>query len=83
VLTTTTKTINWTGHSGQQYQYSIYSIETSFKNEGGNYVYAKEVSPDRWTPLYIGQASSLGARLSNHEKESEARRYGASHTLLK
>lgn len=72
-------TINWPGQSGAQYQHWIHPIGTSFKDEGGNYVYAKETSPGQWAPLYIGQTNSLKVRLGNHETEAQCKRDGATH----
>lgn len=73
------KTVLWPGQSGKEYKYWIYPIGTTFTDKAGNYVFAKETSPGRWSPVYIGQTNSLSARLSNHEKESCAKRNGATH----
>jgi excinuclease UvrABC nuclease subunit len=73
------QTIDWTGQSGVPYTHTIYPIDTTFNDAPGNYVFAKEGSPGRWTPLYIGQTKSLKDRLSNHEKEDCARKRGATH----
>ena len=72
-------TIMWPGQSGKQYQYWIYLIGTSFKEEPGNYIFAKETSTGRWTPCYIGQTENLNQRLGDHEKEACAERHGATH----
>ena len=61
-------TINWNGSSGKAYKYWIYKIGTQFKDEPGNYVFAKETSPKRWSPVYIGETDSLARRIPNHEK---------------
>jgi predicted GIY-YIG superfamily endonuclease len=71
--------IYWEGQSGKKYGYWIHPIGTSFKDAPGNYIYAKETQPGRWKPLYIGQTSSLKDRLGDHEKESCAKRNGATH----
>ena len=71
--------IYWEGKSGEKYGYWIYKLSTTFKDEPGNYIYAKETSANRWTPIYNGQTSSLQDRLANHEKESCAKRNGATH----
>jgi predicted GIY-YIG superfamily endonuclease len=73
-----TDSINWAGKSGNLYQYWIYPIDTSFKSSPGNYIYTKHNGVG-WVPLYMGQTVDLAARLSNHEKDSEARRNGATH----
>ena len=72
-------TIKWRGASGQKYKYWIYLIGVNFKDEPGNYIYAKETEPRHWSPLYIGQASSLRDRLADHEKEACAVNNGAKH----
>ena len=60
--------------------YWIYPIDTGFTNDdGGNYIFAKETSPNKWAPQYIGQTSNLKQRLEDHEKETCARRNSATH----
>lgn len=71
--------IVWEGQSGKTYSYWIHKIGTVFKDTPGNYIFAKEVSPGRWKPIYIGQTSSLPDRLGSHEKEDCATRNGATH----
>lgn len=71
--------IYWPGQSGKKYLYGVYEIETSFKDVPGNYIYAKKNNSGNWTPLYIGQTENLGQRLEDHEEESCAKRYGATH----
>jgi predicted GIY-YIG superfamily endonuclease len=73
-----TDSIQWPGKSGAQYQYWIHPLGTTFKSTPGNYIYAKLTSAG-WVPLYVGQTGDLSARLANHEKDSEARRNGATH----
>lgn len=72
-------TILWPGKSGNTYKYWIYPIGTEFVDSPGNYIFAKETQPGHWAPIYIGQTNSLKTRLANHEKESCARRNGATH----
>jgi len=74
-----TLTIRWPGLSGKVYEYEIHIIGTSFKNEPGNYIFAKETTTGKWTPCYIGQTEDLNQRLGDHEKEACARRQGATH----
>ena len=74
-----TADIQWEGASGKKYGYWIYKIGTTFKDEPGNYIYAKESSPNRWRPVYIGETGSLRDRLADHEKEDCATRNGATH----
>jgi hypothetical protein len=78
-MTTTTATIEWPGLSGNSYRYEIYRIGTPLKALGGNYVFAKETSPGRWTPVYIGQTANLSERFDNHHKAACVKRHGATH----
>ena len=73
------RTIMWAGASDKQYKYWITGMDVSFKDQPGNYIFAKETSPDRWIPLYIGETESLKDRLPNHEKLPCVRRYGGTH----
>lgn len=73
------QTIMWPGISGKQYKYWIHPINTSFKDEPGNYIFAKKTSSGEWTPIYIGETGSLKDRLSNHNKMSCISRYGGTH----
>ena len=76
---TDTKTINWTGKSGRQYLYYIYPIGSTFKAVPGNYIFAKETSPGRYRPIYIGETEDLSERFDNHHKMACIRREGATH----
>ena len=69
----------WSGLSGEKYKYWIHPLGTTFKALPGNYIFAKETSPDHWLPVYIGQTESLRDRLGGHEKEACAKRNGATH----
>ena len=72
-------TCTWTGASGQPYQYWIYPIGAGWKNAPGNYIFAKETSPGKWTPVYIGETEDLSQRLPNHDKLPLVARYGGTH----
>jgi excinuclease UvrABC nuclease subunit len=61
--------IKWRGESGKGYDYWAYPINTTFKDEPGNYIYAKRNPAGNWQAVYIGQTSSLSQRLASHEKE--------------
>lgn len=74
-----TPTIEWPGQSDTKYKYWIYPIGSSFINKPGGYVFAKEVRPGHWAPIYVGQTDDLGRRLASHEKEEKAKRQGATH----
>lgn len=72
-------TIEWTGASGRTYKHWIYKLPPNFKAEPGNYVFAREVSPGRWAPVYIGETADLSERFDAHHKAECIRRNGATH----
>lgn len=74
--------IKWQGESGKQYDYWVYPITTTFKDEPGNYIYAKRNSAGNWQAVYIGQTSSLSQRLASHEKEQSVIRHGGATHIL-
>lgn len=74
-----TQTIDWEGRSGTKYKYWIHPIGTLFKEAPGNYIFAKEIRPGYWSPVYIGQTKNLSDRLADHEKGACAKRGGATH----
>lgn len=59
--------------------YHILPIGASFKEEAGNYAFAKETKPGFWKAVYFGQTKNLNQRHDNHEKEDCATRNGATH----
>jgi hypothetical protein len=73
------KIIMWPGASGKQYKYWIHPLNTTFKDSPGNYIFAKETSPARWKPIYIGETDNLRNRISNHEKMPCIKRHGDIH----
>jgi hypothetical protein len=75
----TSATINWAGQSGKAYVHWIYPLGTVFDPVAGNYVFAKEVTPNHWSPVYIGQTSDLSVRFDNHHALQCAKRNGATH----
>ncbi len=60
------QTFTWTGKSGLSYQYQIYPMGTSLNDLPGNYVFARESSPNRWAAVYIGQTENLRTGLPRH-----------------
>jgi hypothetical protein len=74
------ETVELRGGLGQ-YKYWAYPINTTFKDEPGNYAYAKRNHAGRWDVVYVGQTSSLSQRLASHDAEQTAIRFGATHIL--
>ena len=73
------ETVLWPGASGEQFKYWVYTIGASFKEEAGNYIFAKKTLDGRCTPIYIGETNNLQTSLPNHEKLSCVRRNGGTH----
>jgi len=73
------QTILWPGDSGKKYQYWIHPMGTVLKDSPGNYIFAKESSPGRWSPVYIGETDSLKNRLTGHDKLPCVNRNGGTH----
>jgi hypothetical protein len=72
-------TYNWPGHSGKEYPYEVYSLDTILRPVPGNYIYAKLVSAGDWSPVYIAQTRDLHQRLEGHVTLQEAIDNGATH----
>ena len=59
----------WTGASGKEYMYKIYSVEgTTWNDVPGNYIFAKLSKPHTWKAIYIGETESLKDRIPNHNE---------------
>jgi hypothetical protein len=69
----------WVGASGKNYEYEIYSMNTTWNDVPGNYIFAKETSPHRWVAVYIGETESFKDRLPNHNELSCIQRNGGTH----
>jgi len=74
--------IDWAGKSGSSYRYWFLASLSAekIKAEAGNYIFAKRLPNGNYSPLYIGQAENLKARLPNHDRWGDAKRAGATHT---
>jgi hypothetical protein len=73
--------IDWPGISGNTYRYWFSAFTDSFKDEGGNYMFVRQLQNGNFLPVYIGVADSLRNRLSNHERLDEAKRNGATFVM--
>lgn len=64
--------VTFTGVSGNTYDFTAYSLNTSFNNVGAIYAFTKQYHDNqgtsRYRPLYIGKTSELGDRIDGHEK---------------
>lgn len=61
------------------HEFSVHDHDTDWNEVAGVYIFAGVNSEGKWSPLYIGQAESLAARLPTHERWLEAVRLGATH----
>ena len=73
----------WTGASGKEYQYDIFSMHANWTDKPGNYIFAKEISPDNWQALYIGETISFIDELPYHEELSCIKSNGATHVHVR
>lgn len=69
----------WTGQSGKQYAYEVFSFAQSFKPLPGNYIYARQTEDGQWAPIYIAQTRDLHQRLEGHVRVDDAVENGATH----
>jgi len=73
--------IDWPGQSGKTYRYWSAAFTDTFKDEGGNYMYVKQLTNGNYLPVYIGVADSLKNRLGSHDRFDEAKRAGATFVM--
>jgi uncharacterized coiled-coil protein SlyX len=72
--------IYWKDKSGTSHRFWIYPRGTKFNEPcPGIYIYARETSPHKWIPIYIGQTENLNVRLTNHEQQECVDQNGATH----
>lgn len=61
------------GKSGTEYSFGIYSLDTSFNEVGGVYIFTKRVKNENkysHTNIYIGKTDDLSTRFNNHHKKN-------------
>lgn len=66
------ETVTWLGN-----KFNVYGPDTTWREVPGIYIFAKPISPGRWSALYVGQTGNFRERLANHERWPEAQRKGA------
>ena len=72
--------IYWKDKSGTSHRFWIYPRGTKFNEPcPGIYIYARETSPHKWVPIYIGQTENVNVRLANHEQRECVDQNGATH----
>jgi hypothetical protein len=72
--------IYWKDKSGTRHRFWIYPRGTKFNEPcPGIYIYARETSPHKWSPIYIGQTKNVNVRLTNHEQQECLDQNGVTH----
>jgi hypothetical protein len=72
--------IYWKDKSGTSHRFWIYPRGTKFNEPcPGIYIYARETSPHKWIPIYIGQTENVNVRLANHGQQERVDQNGATH----
>ena len=73
-------TCDWTGASGKNYTYYIWSLPANFDpDQDGNYIFSKKNSEGQWIPIYIGEGD-LAERVSDsHHQATCIKSKGATH----
>jgi len=68
----------WRGESNRRYRFKITKSKEALPDAGGIYVMVRRTLFFFLKPIYIGKASNLQNRHSDHERWPEARKKGAS-----
>ena len=72
--------IYWKDKSGTRHRFWIYPLGTKFNEPcPGIYIYARQTSPHKWSPIYIGQTENVNVRLTNQEQQECVDQKGATH----
>ena len=72
--------IYWKDKAGTSHRFWIYPRGTKFNEPcPGIYIYARETSPHKWVPIYIGQTENVNLRLANHEQRECVDQNSATH----
>jgi hypothetical protein len=78
--------VTWTGKSGQNYEFAVYSLATDFFAVGGVYILCGSVQAidgTRLKALYVGETQSFEDRLNtnrlNHDGYKRAAKMGITH----
>lgn len=63
--------IEWKGKSGKKYPYFMRHIDVAVEMGGfescpANFVFAREVEPNQFVPVYIGETADLATVLEDH-----------------
>ena len=75
-------TLDVLGASDRVYQYTIYPIGTTFKQNPGNYIFSKPSEPTKEVLIYVGQTGDLSERFDNHHKMECIKENGATNICV-
>lgn len=79
------ETLTHRGASGAYYGLTVFTLDETVPRAAGLYMLARrDLGPDGWNILLIGETANFADELSNgrHGALSEAKRRGATHVLL-
>ena len=80
---TNPESIIWKGQSGAEYTYWLYPRGTNFEGDlAGNFILAKQISPGRFNPIFIGEGANLNTAITNNSKKSCIDLNGATHLFV-
>ena len=71
--------ITWTGKSGKEYTYQVYSITATHKAVPANYIFTKRDANNLHTTIYVGETGDLSDRFDSHHKWQCITNAGATH----
>ncbi|MDE2134485.1 MAG: GIY-YIG nuclease family protein [Alphaproteobacteria bacterium] len=72
-------TATFSGESGTDYSFNVYTSDTTFKDISAVYIFTKRTEKDNKGThelLYIGESDQLGTRIANHEKWDSVNKHG-------
>ncbi len=69
----------WPGKSGRFYIYKVCKLPPNFEAMPGNYIFAKEIGPTKWLPIYIGESKDLSKPFDLHHAKPCIDGYAATH----
>jgi hypothetical protein len=56
----------WMGRSGKKYRYSVHMFGTTFGASPANFIYARELKPGHFLPLYIGETEDISEPFADY-----------------
>ncbi len=69
----------WCGETGTAYEYQVFSIDSVFRDIGGNYIFCERDAMGEWDPICIGQSENLFDCLGDQSLKDWMAENGATH----